>query len=145
MWRKWWPYKAFAFVLVSMIAGANCLMKFDTVADFMASPGLEYTHGVRAAVFALIAAAALSINLLPKDNVEQDSRVAFLSKTLSIITAFLAGLFWLLDETKGNAVPYVVVVLVVTGTLMGFLAIVFLIQLSTDWIRQRGNRPQSLK
>ena len=53
--ERWWPYKAIALITVFFLTGANCLMDVNTVAKFMESPGIEYTHGVRASVFAIAA------------------------------------------------------------------------------------------
>ena len=137
MWRVWWPYKAAATLVVLMLAGANFLMQVDSVADFMGSPDLEYTDGIRASVFALVAASALFITLLPKNKVAGDDAVDSICKLLSVVAAFLAGVFWLLSETGGNFVPYVIVLIVVTATLTGILALYLFSGLAVDWVKQK--------
>ena len=137
MWKQWWPYKALAFLAVLLLAGANGLLELNTVADYTGSPDLEFTHGIRASVFALVAASFLFITLLPKDDTEPDVAIVSAGHALSVVTAFSAGLFWLLDETDGNFGPYVLVLLLVAGFLAAILVGMFLFQLCTDWVRRK--------
>ncbi len=136
MWKMWWACKATATIVILMVAGVNGLMQVDSVADFMGSPGLEYTHGIRASVFALVAASALFITLLPKNEIAGDDGVDSVCHGISVISAFLAGLFWLLSETGGNFGPYVTVLLIVTATLTGILAFFVVVGLAGEWWKQ---------
>ena len=137
MLRTWWPYKAATALAVLMLAGANGLMQVDSVADFMSSPDLEYTDGIRASVFALVAASALFITLLPKNKLAGDDAVDAFCKLLSVVAAFLAGVFWLRDETGGNFGPYLTVLFIVTGTLTSILAFFVVVDLVGEWWKQR--------
>ena len=138
MWKMWWACKATATIVLLMVAGANGLMQVDSVADFMGSPGLEYTDGIRASVFALVAASLLFITLLPKNEPSGDDAIDSLCQPLSIVAAFLAGLFWLLDETDGNFGPYVTVLFIVAATLTGILAFFVVVGLVGEWWKQRN-------
>ena len=130
---------AIAFTVL-MLAGANCLMEVGTVADFMGSPNLEYTHGIRASVFALVAASWLFITLLPKSGVEWDDTVDAVCRICSVVAAFLAGLFWLLDETGGDYGPYVTVLSVVAGGLAGIIAFFAVVGAISEWWSRRGKK-----
>ena len=137
LWRWWWPYKLIAWVAVFFLAVANCIMTVNTVAEFMDSPGIEYTHGVRASVFAIVAASALFITMLPKNQVPQDANIDLLSQILSITAAFGAGIFWLLDETEGKTGRYVWTLLATIGVLTVGLVATILFDSIRDWIRRR--------
>ena len=137
MWKQWWPYKALAFLAVLLLAGANCLMTLDTVADYIGDPELEYTHGVRASVFALTAAAFLFIRLLPNGGWVQDEVLDFWCRVISVAAAFGAGLFWVLDETAPNHGPYILVLGVVTGVLAAVLISILVGQWVADRVRRR--------
>ena len=138
--ERWWPYKLIALIEVFFLAGANCLMELNTVADFMSAPGVEYTHGVRASVFAIVAASALFITRLPKNQVSQDANIDLFSQMLSIVAALGAGVFWLLDETKGKTSLYVSTLLATMGVLAVGLVVTALFHSIRDWIRLRKER-----
>ena len=140
--KMWWPYKVGALVVVFLVAAANCLMELGTIADFTGSPDLEFTHGVRASIFALVAASALFITSLPKNQAVQDEMLDHLCRAVSVAAGFLTGLFWLLEETRGNAGPFIVVVLAVAGFLAVFLVLALVIQLIIEWARRRKSGHQ---
>ena len=133
MWKQWWPYKAGALVFILLMGGSNLLPGLDEVAGELGSP-----EGVRAAMFAVIAAAALFITRMPKDRARQDAAVDSVGQAISIAAAFAAGVYWLLDETKGNPTPYITTLLGVTGFLASVLAVTTLIQ----WWRDRSNQKE---
>ena len=136
--RLWWPYKGFALIVVFFLGGANSIMEVDTVAEFVGSPDLVYTHGIRASVYAVVAAAALFITRLPKNGVPQDEALDDLCGLVSVLAAFLTGIFWVLDETGGNIGPYFLVLFTVTGILTGGLAVFFVVQLVSERINKDG-------
>ena len=75
--------------------GANSLMQFGDLREDVA----DYSRGARAAVYALIAASAIFLTQLPKNETARDNLANSLSHICSVVAAFLAGLLWLLGET----------------------------------------------
>ena len=82
-------------------------------------PGAQY--GVKAAILALAAAAALFGSLI---HVRQQVPVATIFvQLMGAISAFACALHWLWSETDGNPAPHLLMVLVLAGIVMagGFL------------------------
>ena len=136
MLKPWWPYKAITLAFLVLLAGANGFAQLDVVADALGFNDIFFTDGVRAAMFAMIAAATLFIALLPRDDSETDVLVGRLSQLCSVIAAFLAGLFWLMDETGRQPGPYIIVLLAVTGALSTFLVITIAVEVILQRIRK---------
>ena len=129
MWKQWWPYKAAILLTVFLVAGANGLIQVSQTVDEVAT---NETWGVGAAVFALSTALFLFITRLPGDNSTQDTAI---SHALGVVTAFCAGLLWLLDETMGNPSGYLLLLLGVTG----FLALAFALVALFELVKGTGN------
>ena len=93
------------------------LFKFPILSGAL---GLEFRHGVNAALFALAAATLLFIAALPNRVQEGPFTPAQkLDGVLRVVISFatfLAGSFWLLHETGGKPAPYLLTVLVL-GTI----------------------------
>lgn len=131
-WKQWWPYKAAILLTVFLVAGANGLIQVSQAVDEVMD---NETWGVGAAVFALSTALFLFITRLPEDNSTQDTTISALSHALGVVTAFCAGMLWLLDETSGNPSGYLILLLGVTG----FLALAFVLVAIFEWMKERRN------
>ena len=143
MWKQWWPYKGIVLIVVLLLAVSNIIMTDEAVTIGTSESSLSYTDGMRAATFALIAAAAaLFITRLPKNAVEQDEQIDRLSHALSIVTAFGAGLFWLLAETGRNTYPYLWALFIATGALAFWLSFGILMSWVVESIKRRLSRGQ---
>ncbi len=127
--------KIMLWVFVFSLGVANCLMTVNTVAEIMNEPGLVYDHGVRAAVFAIVAASALFIVLLGRDEAPRTAFIDSVCRLTSVVTAFLAGVFWLLDETEGKTGFFILTLLATAGVLTTGLVVMLVIQALSQWIQ----------
>lgn len=101
-------------------------------------------YGIYAATLALGAAAVVFINMISTAEVARprfDNLVRFLGGVL----AFAAGVFWLLEETSGNILPYVVAVgltgaVMLTCMLLGF-SLVTVNRVEGGYLQQRRDAP----
>ena len=118
------------WLVVFFVAGANGLIQVGEVTDGIVG---NETWGAGAAVFALATALFLFITTLPKNKTVQDATVDTLTHAFGVVTAFCAGLLWLLDETEGSPGGYLIVLVTVSGLLAFMLAIIIMV----DWLKQR--------
>ena len=75
--------------------------------------------------------------MLPKNQVPLDADIDVLSQVLSIAAALGAGVFWLLDETKGKTSLYVSTLLATMGILAVGLVATALFHAVRDWVQRR--------
>ena len=65
-------------------------------------------YGAKAATLAVLGAASLSLALISIPSIRPILRTDFLVGVTSAVSAFSAGWFWLLGETEGNPVPFLI-------------------------------------
>ena len=95
----------FAIIVHLLLVGSLPNTTFPDRDLFTSSPpSKSEIYGVKAALFAMVAASLLFISFIPSRN----KRVDILIRALGAIATLLAGLFWLLSATKGNLEPYLV-------------------------------------
>ena len=84
---------------------------------------LCFTHGVTAALFALAAAAPLSISLIPLGDRTAHDPFEALHRLVSSVAAAGAGVYWLKDEAGETAWLHLAVVLFLGGIVIGSAAV----------------------
>ena len=141
MTKAFTAFKLASLFALFLLASANGLMQVDTVATLVGVEDLNYTHGVRASVFAIISASAFFASMIQYSSVPPAEDIDALLRGVSVVTAFFAGVFWLLAETQGNTGAYVYALFAVAGVLGGVLAIGILLHVLGDWIGRRRSRP----
>ena len=108
------------------------------------------SNGVRAATCAIGAASMVFINMVPTSAGTRSYYDVVIRSTGGLF-AFLAGMFWLLDETDGRIMPYLIVLISSGITALMMAVFTFLIittaRLEDAYVRQRkargGERPAS--
>ena len=108
------------------------------------------SNGVRAATCAIGAASMVFITMVPTPAGTKPYFDVVIRSTGGLF-AFLAGMFWLLDETDGRIMPYIIVLISSGITTLMMSVFTFLIittaRLEDAYVRQRkargGERPAS--
>ena len=157
-------WKFLLTLIAGLMLGANQLVDPTIVNERWGDGQLEHGHGVKAAVYAVLAALLLFISLINlgvrarepgagsapvksegEEEVEGSGNtsekakfVNFLPLMFGALAAFGAGWHWLLDETKMNPGPYLYVVAAVGGLMLAALVVSALF----GFLRERlGQRP----
>ena len=134
MEQRWVVLKVLLTVLVVLMMAGTLLEQKTELPYLVGLPDLEFKHGVKAALFAMAAATLLFIATLPSQSREGPLTLAQttdgLLHVVIALATFLAGSFWLLEETNGKPAPYLLTVLVLAAVtaiaITPYLAAVFL-------------------
>ena len=97
-------FKTFSLLLVT----ASVVGTIAIGSDYR---GLDFTHGVKAAMLALASATAWFSHLIPVNSWPLRRAAELWERLISVIAAFCAGGFWLWHETDGNPLPYLYLVI----------------------------------
>ena len=143
MSKAFTAFKVLSFLALLLLASANAFMQVDTVAMLVGAEDLDYTHGVRASVFAIISASAFFASMIQISGVPPADDIDPPLRAMSVVTAFFAGVFWLLAETNGNAGAYVYALFAVAGVLGGSFGSGILLHVLKDWVERRRSGPGS--
>ena len=75
---------------------------------FSESPSSVESYGAKAAILALLGAAAMFIGFIPSGNSKNAKRVDLVVRVTGALALGMTGLYWLLNETEGRPGPYLI-------------------------------------
>ena len=108
-------WKVFLVVALLLMVVVNLSIDPNIIYTYPENIELDYSPGIRASIFAFLAAATF-INFLPK--VKGGELVDVAAKILAAVAGLIACWFFMVSETKGNPGPYLLAVVVPVGAIL---------------------------
>ena len=106
-------WKLMLGLLVLMITIATAGIDFPDVDYpewdlFSESPSSVESYGAKAAILAMLGAAAMFIGFIPSGNSKYAKRADLVVRFVGALALGMTGLYWLLNATEGHPGPYLV-------------------------------------
>ena len=137
---RFWKFAAFMIVLA--VALWIWTVDTDDVRDaaLFVDEGdikeIEVTSGVRAAFYAMVAAAFVLVSLIPTDRkLSENSPFSLLVQAMGGGAAGMAGWLWLSSETGDMPLPYIMP-MVILGLVVGIVIAIQVLWIAIDDLRR---------
>ena len=106
-----WKLLLALLVLMSTIVTAGIDFRNVGYPDwdlFRESPSLVESYGAKAAILALLGAAAMFIGFIPSGSSRKAKRADLVVRLTGALALAMTGLYWLLNATEGRPGPYLI-------------------------------------